>query len=399
MADPTNPAAPPLSPEQQQMLGLQPDTSTMGKITNFIGNPLVSGALGAYLGTIGSPRYEGLGHAIATGGLEGLGAFNQARMYQLQAPLQRMKALNEMGTYQKNLSEIPKNQSVTALNQARTVQMGPDPDGANHLLALSKDPSATPQQQQIYGLLAPEVQSGRMKFADAYKAALTGNLDAVRAQLIQAQTQEAGAKTQQTQTMTPLMAQREQAQTQEAGTASQRNVAEAGKAGAEASLVPARAAELAAQTQHLGTEGAPRPVGHYATAEGEYIYAPHDPTADSRGYVRVGAHPSAGTNPAAAAKIYQAELDKARTAYLSAHKPGAIGSVMNYMTGADPNADADKYAQGQAEAAMTKMGESGAAALPPHASTGEGLPPGSKPTGDPDGSWVGPDGKTKFWPK
>jgi len=39
------------------------------------------------------------------------------------------------------------------------------------------------------------------------------------------------------------------------------------------------------------------------------------------------------------------------------------------------------------------------APLPVHAKSGEGLEAGSKPTGDPDGSWFLPDGKTRVWPK
>jgi hypothetical protein len=72
--------------------GPMPTTQAYQQPSGLMGalsNPLIQGALSAYLGAVGSPKGEGLGHALMQGGLTGLGAFNQAQQQQMELPLKQ----------------------------------------------------------------------------------------------------------------------------------------------------------------------------------------------------------------------------------------------------------------------------------------------------------------------
>lgn len=86
-ANPAGASSPPAS-----ATGAAPPPAPQGfgeKVTNFLENPLLQGALGAYLGTIGSPRQGGWGRAIASGGITGLNAFNQAEHEKTMKPYEQ----------------------------------------------------------------------------------------------------------------------------------------------------------------------------------------------------------------------------------------------------------------------------------------------------------------------
>ena len=69
------------------------DLSALGTgAESFLSHPLVQGALAAYLGAIGTPRYEGMGAALSRGGLAGLGGVAQAEQQKYQIPILQAQA-------------------------------------------------------------------------------------------------------------------------------------------------------------------------------------------------------------------------------------------------------------------------------------------------------------------
>lgn len=114
--------------------------------TNVLMNPLVQGALGAYLGAVSTPRYEGLGGAIGRGGLEGLGAMSQAQQAQYQLPILQAQAQQA---------------------KAQLAPLSPHTiDQLNNLVGQSKDP----QEQAFFSYLKDEYQNRRLSDNDLVTA-------------------------------------------------------------------------------------------------------------------------------------------------------------------------------------------------------------------------------------
>jgi len=269
-----------------------------GKVEGFLENPLLQGALGAYLGTIGSPRRGGWGRALANGGITGLNAFNQAEEEKGKQPMEAAKlAESEAGTH--------KDLAIAALNEARQEQLKGDPQAnaklGQALSIIANDPATSPSRKQIISILLPGVQAGKIG-ADKVATALSSeSVDEARATASLA----AAGKSQADTSLVPERKKEIEAHVGELGTASKKNLAETGKAVAETGQV---------------------------------------------GKSKAGA---AGINPTTVTKIYQSEYDKARTTYIASHKATGVAGMF-----ADPNklqADADAYAKEQADAAVAKL--------------------------------------------
>jgi hypothetical protein len=81
--------------------------------TSFFDNPYLQGALATYLGAIGSPRREGLGGAIAKGGLAGLGAYNAAQKAQYEPYIQGAKIAHEQAQTKQALATAAHEEETT----------------------------------------------------------------------------------------------------------------------------------------------------------------------------------------------------------------------------------------------------------------------------------------------
>ena len=169
-------SAAPQSPQMPQQSGLE----------RFIGNPLVQGAADAYLGTIASPRKQGWSRALARGGLEGMQGFNQAEQLKATLPLRQAQV-------QAVASQVPRNQSQTALNNARTQSLTVDPamaaDTAHQIELRLSDPSTPPNEKQILSLIYPSIKDGKMKPERVAELVSAGSVDAAK---IAASNAEAG---------------------------------------------------------------------------------------------------------------------------------------------------------------------------------------------------------------
>jgi hypothetical protein len=182
-----------LPPETLRYFGIQPQpTGVLGKVGQFLGNPAVQGLATAYLTAASQPRYEGLGGALARGGLSGLGAFTQAQRTQAMMPLERAKAMGAVAQIGKTLADTKLSGARTALAQAETGQYEPSPALADHFDVLAAN-EPDPTRQTMYALLSHGMRNG-MKSSDAIRALSTGDLNEVRKALAQANIQVAGAR-------------------------------------------------------------------------------------------------------------------------------------------------------------------------------------------------------------
>ncbi len=87
-----------------------------GGVTDYLSDPLVSGALATWLGTLSQPHAGGWTRALAHGGLSGLEAFGQARSQQAQAPLAQAKLAEAQ-------AQVPYMQAETAHMQLTDQQL------------------------------------------------------------------------------------------------------------------------------------------------------------------------------------------------------------------------------------------------------------------------------------
>jgi len=233
--------APAQQPQGQPPPGGQPSAMPSAAqpsgVESFLNNPLLQGAASAYLGTIASPRREHLSARLAQGGLEGLGAYNQAETNQLRMPLLRAQIEQELAKLPLLQAQTQSSQARAKLEGAQAAQYAPNPEMADHFRVLANDPQASPTQRQIYGMLADGVGAGSIKVEDAAKAAANEDVAGARTLLAQAQTQKAEADI----SLTPYKQQALQAETSERG-------AQGALAGAKIGEVPAEEANLAART-------------------------------------------------------------------------------------------------------------------------------------------------------
>jgi hypothetical protein len=258
-APPNNAATPPATaaPAAPQ-LAIQPQSG----IEKFLSSPLLQGALDAYFTTVTSPRKQGWSEGLARGGMAGLQGFNQAEQRRLQ-PVQQQAAL--MNT----LSQIPKNQSTTALNQARTSAIIGDPAAnaqlADQLQQLASRQETSPQKKEIIGWILPAVKAGKIKPEQVATLLANGDVDAAKVAASQAETQLHEGEAAQL----PLKGQQLES---EIG----KNQAEAGLAGARTGEVAptianlnARTGEAEAQTRRLSSTSAPSSASMNSKAQTE----------------------------------------------------------------------------------------------------------------------------------
>jgi hypothetical protein len=234
--------APAQQPQGQPPPGGQPSAMPSAAqpsgVESFLNNPLLQGAASAYLGTIASPRREHLSARLAQGGLEGLGAYNQAETNQLRMPLLRAQIEQELAKLPLLQAQTQSSQARAKLEGAQAAQYAPNPEMADHFRVLANDPQASPTQRQIYGMLADGVGAGSIKVEDAAKAAANEDVAGARTLLAQAQTQKAEADI----SLTPYKQQALQAETSERG--------------ADISLTPYKQQALQAETSERGAQGA-----------------------------------------------------------------------------------------------------------------------------------------------
>lgn len=326
-----------------------------GGVSGFLNNPLVQGGLGAYLGAIGSPKREGWGNALAHGGLAGLGTYNQARQLQLQPYLQRASIMQKGAqTY---------NQIQTGnLHAAQTGQIGPDPVLGGHLETIAGTIQDPTTKQLVLGL-ADGVRNGRIPSKDAAQAASTMNVDAMKALVAQSQIDLNQAHQGLIAGQTAQLPLHGEVLQSEAG----KNAEEAKLAAGHVGLLPAEEGHLAAETaaaeasaKHAGAETAAIPL-HTAAAT----------TTAATGAERAAT---------AANTLYQKTEDQA---YKDSNSgKGLATRAGELVMGGESRTDFNKAYEASHPRPPT--------AMPPHATTGEGLPAGSTPLGD--GRWKMPDG-------
>ena len=288
--------------------GLMPQ---QGGLSGFLSNPLTQGALGAYLGTISQPRGAGLSRALAAGGLEGLGAYNQARNTQL---LPYLMAANLM----KSQAQTGLAQATTGLRTAQATRLQPNPQLAQHFQVLAQDPGTSPAAKQIYSMLAEGVANGTIDGTKAAQVAANEDINGAKALLIKAQTGEAQAGIGQKQAETalaqgkageiPAEEARLAAQTKEANTGAARNAAQAAAVPADTATKSASAAanvskaETEQQKQYDAEENAAwnaRESGKGVVARGEDFVSGGESRADfNKAYE--AAHPRPAGAPSGA---------------------------------------------------------------------------------------------------
>jgi hypothetical protein len=243
-AAPTGGSPSPTPDMSQYMAMVQPHG-----LNAALSNPLLQGALGAYFGTISSPRRGGWGEAIGRGGMEGLQTYGQARQQQL-TPL--LMASN----IAKSQAQTGLANTTAGLRAAQTKRLAPNPIMGQHFQVLANDQSQSPTARQIYGMLADGVADGSIDSTRAAQVASAEDMNGAKALLIQAQTGEAKAKTQETQAETGLVPLKGKALQSEVG----KNQAEAGLAGAKAGEVPGEEAKTAAEASLASGRAAQLPA-------------------------------------------------------------------------------------------------------------------------------------------
>ena len=206
-------------------------------LEKFLSNPLLQGAASAYLGTLATPRRFGWGGRAAIGGLQGLQGFNQAEQLREKLPLEEAQVQAELGKLPLQQAQMESSRAHAKLEGAQAQQYAPNPEMADHFKVLANDPSASPTQRQIYGMLADGVGAGSIKVEDAAKAAANEDMSGARTLLAKAQTNLANANA----SLVPLKGQALQAETSERG-------AQGALAGAKMGEIPAEEANLGART-------------------------------------------------------------------------------------------------------------------------------------------------------
>lgn len=200
-------------------------TGFMAGLEHGLSNPLLQGAIASYLGTIGSPRREGWGRALAHGGLAGLGTFNQAEQQKSQLPLQAAQLAAEQ-------AKTPELQAATKLSQARTEKLAGDPAAnaaAADSLAVMAQNEVNPTKKSIYMMSIPGVRAGTVGMDKVMTLAMSGNLNDARVEAAKASAKKSEAET----GLIPTKEKEINAHIGEMGTASSKNVAEAEHARSE----------------------------------------------------------------------------------------------------------------------------------------------------------------------
>jgi len=164
-------------------LGLNPTANpgALGTATKLLSNPLLQGVLGTYLGFVGTPRYEGVGRALAQGGLGGLGAFNQAQQMQAQLPQEQARTQLLQGQTQM----LPQRQQLLAGQaqqqqlQTQQLQQQLAPIKPEEIQNLDmRIQQAKPEEQGYFQWLKGEYQARRLS-AEDLKTALDPHLAAL----------------------------------------------------------------------------------------------------------------------------------------------------------------------------------------------------------------------------
>jgi hypothetical protein len=322
----------------------------LGGLTKAIGNPLVQGALGAYFNAISAPRRTSLAGRLGIGGLGGLQAFDTAETLQSKLPLEQAQLQAELGKPALQQSQI-------GLNQARQMQIGGSPEAnkaAAAQMQLQLQGTTDPTQKAILQMLIPGVANGVTKPEKVAELLQKGDVNAATIERDAAQTALARANT-------GLV-----------GPRAAEIAAQTGAANARTSEAPSTIAKNQAEAAKAGRAEGPKPPGAYAASGREMVY---DPAAGT--YVDKGA--AAGTvpkTPAPLALETQAEKE-AQNIWKSHYHLNPWGESY------------EDFAKKFKAKFMAEHG-GGASTLPPHAATGEGLPPDSRPNGD--GTWTLPDG-------
>lgn len=161
------------TPQQPPVAGMPQQPSGL---TGVISNPLVQGALGAYLSGISQPRYKGWGNAIGQGGLGGLNAFNQAELQQTQLPMQQAQ------TEQAQLQ-----------TQALKRQLQPLPPDVKANLDELTTSAGDPQEKAYFKLLGAQAQQGLITPEELNKSLESWNEQKRMADLMRAQAAQTSA--------------------------------------------------------------------------------------------------------------------------------------------------------------------------------------------------------------
>ena len=199
-----------------------PTPGIFDHLTSIIGNPLVQGALGAYFNAISAPRHTSTAGRLGIGGLGGLEAFDAAQKQRSQQPLQ--DAATQLAQ-----ARVPLAQAQMAEAQAKTAQMAGNPEANKAVAAqmqLQLQGTTDPTQRQILQMLIPGVANGVTKPEKVAELLQKGDVNSAAIERDNAQTALAKANT----GLVGPRAAEIAAHTAELGTASEKNVAEAGKA-------------------------------------------------------------------------------------------------------------------------------------------------------------------------
>ena len=311
-------SAAPQSPQMPQQSGLE----------RFIGNPLVQGAADAYLGTIASPRKQGWSRALARGGLEGMQGFNQAEQLKATLPLRQAQV-------QAVASQVPRNQSQTALNNARTQSLTVDPamaaDTAHQIELRLSDPSTPPNEKQILSLIYPSIKDGKMKPERVAELVSAGSVDAAK---IAASNAEAGLHT---------------AETAQLPIKTKQINAETNKDTSEAALANNRESEIAPTIQNLNarTAAADSTVAANRAKTPAEIANLNARTREANATAGAAPVKATAATTTATEKTTKDRSDAYQKAY-ALHKAEYITGNTSRITGAPKSQDIENYATSKA---------------------------------------------------
>lgn len=219
-ASPASPASPPTS--LLSKIGTGAETA--------LNNPLIQGAMAGYFQNLAAPRHTSLLGRIGEGGEAALQTYQNAQRQKLMLPLLQAQIQATQGKVPLEAAQTSADQSRAQLDRAKASALGPNPQGGQQLALMAQNPSYSPEQQQMALSLAQGVTEGKIPYDKAAKLIIDNNVAGAKIALLGAQTT--------TEQQRPGLI----------GAEANRDAAQGAEATANASLVPARRAELESTT-------------------------------------------------------------------------------------------------------------------------------------------------------
>jgi hypothetical protein len=123
---------------------------TLDKISNFLNNPLMQGALSAYFGGISAPKHTSPMGRLGIGGLTGLKGFSEAEAQQAKLTDEELKAYESLADLPLKRAQTQASYAEAGLHQQQAQEITAGRRMATDVWApISQNPDATPEQREL----------------------------------------------------------------------------------------------------------------------------------------------------------------------------------------------------------------------------------------------------------